>query len=56
MTDLFVLGLVLTTWGWVGLLCIPEYLRHEDLMAKKRERAAWKGILTEKADVEEIEL
>jgi hypothetical protein len=55
MTDLFALGLVLTTWGWVGLLCIPEYLRHEDLMAKKRERAAWRSPFKESAETEEIE-
>ena len=37
MTDLFVLGLVLTTWGWAGLVAAHEIMLHEDRTAEVEE-------------------
>ena len=37
MTDLFLLGLVLTTWGWAELVATWEYLLWEDRQGELEE-------------------
>lgn len=37
MTDLFILGMVLTTWGFAGLIAAHEIMLHEDRTAETEE-------------------